>query len=554
MSQFRQRTAQDRFFEIIPGVMFWTTLIAAIYFSFTAPAWVAVFIILFDLYWLLKATNTALHMLSAHKRFQMFMGMSWMPYLEGLRDFGSHAAFLEKQEADLSLKPAARKYFREESQRIRGLMALTGRRGADYRELYHVILYPYANESFEILETSLRSLSAVPYPKDRIIVILASEERAGQPAAGIASRLKDEFAAGFFAFFVTVHPDGLEGELKGKSANASWAMRAVVPELEKAGINPDNVVVSNFDSDTIIHNEYLARVSYEYLTAPNPHRASYQPIPVYNNNMWDSPALVRLVAINNTFFQILECSRPNRLRTFSSHSMSLRALIDVGYWRKDLVNEDGYIFWQCYLHYEGDYRVIPLFVSISLDTCLAGTLKQTLINQYKQKRRWAYNVEYYPTLIPGLLKSKAPLGDRMYKLWQYVEGDYNWATASIIISTLGYLPLYLGGAQFNQSVIALNLPLMTKIIMTIATSWLIISVYLNMMLLPPRPPGVSAWRLVTMYLQWFLVPIISIVFGSLPGIDAQTRLMLGRYMEFWVTPKERKSDAAHDLIHKPQTT
>ncbi len=233
--------------------------------------------------------------------------------------------------------------------------------------------------------------------------------------------------------------------------------------------------------------------------------------------------------------------------------MTLQALIEVGFWKKDIVNEDGYIYWQCYLHYAGDYKVIPLFIPISLDTCLADSFWQTLKNQYKQKRRWAYNVEYYPHLLPQLLKSKAPFWDRLYKLYQYMEGNFNWATASILISCLGWLPLFLGSDAFRASVVAFNLPLMTKVIMTTATAFLIFSVYINLILLPPRPKRYSVWRSVMMYLQWFLVPIASVVFGSLPAIEAQTRLMLGQYLEFWVTPKSRKGENTALTMEAMQT-
>jgi hypothetical protein len=200
------------------------------------------------------------------------------------------------------------------------------------------------------------------------------------------------------------------------------------------------------------------------------------------------------------------------------------------------------------LKYEGDYQTVPLFIPISLDTCLADTFWQTLKNQYKQKRRWAYNVEYYPHLIPRLIKSPAPFFDRMYKLWQYVEGDFNWATASILISSLGWLPLILGGNEFTSSVVAFNLPKATQVLMTIATCFLIFSVYINLILLPPRPSKYSRWKSIMMYLQWFLVPVTSVVFSSLPAVEAQTRLMLGKYLEFWVTPKARKGETtAHTM-------
>jgi hypothetical protein len=544
---FRTRTWQERCFEVIPGLMFWGTLFFALFFSKNHPVWVACFIILFDLYWLFKAVNGSLHLISTYKRYRFFNTLNWLEYLDNLHDFGSHDRFLKDEKQKYAKNVVAQNYYDHEILRVQKLVE-GGRLSRHYRDFYHIVLYPFVDESYEVLQTTFQSLSQVRYPKDRIIVLLASEERAGQGAQDTANRIREKYGNEFFKFFVTVHPDGLPGEIKGKSANASWAIQSVMPELEKLGIGIDEVIVSNFDSDTIINPHYLSRVMYEFLTAEKPYRSSYQPIAVYNNNIWDSPAFIRVVSVSNTFWQFIEMSRPNRLRTFSSHSMTLRALVDIGFWRKDLVNEDGYVYWQCYLHYDGDYQVVPLFISISLDTCLADTYKQTLINQYKQKRRWSYNVEYYPSLIPGLIKSKAGLWDRAYKMFQYVEGNYNWATASVVISALGWLPLIIGGDKFAETVVALNLPFITRILMTTATLFLIFSIYINMYLLPPRPAKYGWTRTFSMYAQWIFVPIISMVFGSLPAIESQTRLMLGKYMEFWVTPKHRDGEIQPEVL------
>jgi len=37
-----------------------------------------------------------------------------------------------------------------------------------------------------------------------------------------------------------------------------------------------------------------------------------------------------------------------------------------------------------------------------------------------------------------------------------------------------------------------------------------------------------------------MVPFILVFFSALPALHAQTRLMLGKYLEFWVTDKHRK--------------
>jgi len=537
---FRQRSKTDRFWEILPGLQFWSVFFGAIVLSYFKPVWAGLFIICFDLYWVLKAVNVASHLIASYKKFRLYVTIDWLEYVQRLSDLPDYSAFLAER-LSLAQTNTAKKAYGDELKKITGLTQ-TKKQLPDFKNFWHIVLIPFMDESFEVLDSTLSAIEHCTYPKDRMIILLGREERGGLISAEVAKKVKEKYERHFARMFVTVHPDGLEGEIKGKSANASFALQAILPEVSAMGIETDQVLISNFDSDTIVHPQYFARVMYEFLTAAKPYQSSFQPISIYNNNIWDSPAIIRVVSVSNSFWQFTESSRPDRLRTFSSHTMTLRALKDVGFWKKDIVNEDGFIYWQCYLRYSGEYYVLPLFIPISLDTCLADTTWQTLINQYKQKRRWAYNVEYYPHLVPKLLKAKAPFWDRMYKLYQYVEGDFNWATASILISLLGWLPLFIGGDAFQNSVVGYNLPFATKTLMTIATFFLIFSVYINLILLPPRPKKYSVWRSVMMYLQWFLVPLSSVIFGSLPAIEAQTRLMLGKYLEFWVTPKARKGE------------
>ena len=534
---FRKRTLTERFWEIQPGLHFWTVFILAVTLSYLQPVWAALFIVCFDLYWVLKALNVASHLMSSYLKFKFFVTIDWLDWTERLQDLPGFIRFLKERRAS-PVSRREKKYLDREIIRLNQL-AEKGRVSLDYKRYYQLVLIPFVDESFEVLDSTLHAITAANYPKDKMLLLLASEERAGQEARAVASRIKEKYQGAFYKFFVTAHPDGLAGEIKGKSANASYAVQAILPDLAAAGIGVEQVLVSNFDSDTIVHPQYFSRVVYEFLTAEKPYQSSYQPIAVYNNNIWDSPALIRVISVSNSFWQFTESSRPDRLRTFSSHSMPLKTLVEVGFWKKDIVNEDGYIYWQCYMHFKGDYHVVPLFVPISLDTCLAASTWETIKNQYKQKRRWAYNVEYYPHLVPKLLTLDAPLWDRLYKLFQYVEGNFNWATASIMISMLGWLPLFVGGDDFYTTVVAFNLPFITKVLMNTALFFLIFSVYINMILLPPRPAKYGAGRSIMMYLQWFLVPIASVIFGSLPAVEAQTRLLFGKYLEFWVTPKAR---------------
>ena len=122
-----------------------------------------------------------------------------------------------------------------------------------------------------------------------------------------------------------------------------------------------------------------------------------------------------------------------------------------------------------------------------------------------------------------------------------LEGHHSWATASFILAILGWLPLIFGGERFNESVLAHNLPYITRYLMTLAMIGLVVSMFLSFLLMPPRPSKYSRKRYLYMFFQWFLAPFIAPFLGAMPAVDSQTRIMLGKYFgEFWVTEKIRK--------------
>jgi hypothetical protein len=526
-----------RFLEILPGTLTWGTLIGAPVLSYYHPAWVAIYIILFDLYWFLKGGNVAIHLMHSYYALRTHKKIQWLDWLERLQDRKSFEKYLSEQ-IQAAPTRALRNLHRHQLEHLKFVPA---DRKFDYRKLYHLIVVPAYQESLQVLRSSMKSYADAHYQNDRLIFVLGVEERAGEEFLRNAQTLEQEFKNQFGFYLTIIHPDGLEGELKGKGANITYAARQAQKKIDELGIPYEDVIVSAFDADTLVHPNYFSMLSYEFLTAEKPLQTSYQPIPMFHNNIWDTPAIARVIATSSSFWQLVEASRPDRLITFSSHSMSFKTLADVGFWRVDIVPEDSHIFWQCWLHFNGDYRTKPLFTTVSMDAVLGANYLGTLWAQYKQKRRWAWGVTEISYVMPEVIKNKKiPRWKKFLWMERLIEGHYFWATASIMIAILGWLPLIFGGNNFGESVLAVNLPAMTRALMSIATFFLIFSMYINIVLLPKRPDRYPKWKYIAMVVQWVFSPIVSSVFGSAPAIDAQTRLMFGKYMGFWVTPKIRK--------------
>ncbi len=485
-----------RLLEILPGFLSWGTLIGVAVLSWKEPVWAAIFIIVFDVYWLIKTIYLSFHLRATWNQVGRNINADWEKRLENLK----------------------------------------------WRGLWQMVLLPFYKEDYGVVCQAVESLHNAKWPKEKMIVVLACEERAGEEAAEIAHKVSEKFRDKFGYFLITTHPKDIPGEMAGKGSNISWAAKEAREKiLDRHEILYEDVLVSAFDVDTRVYPQYFLCLTWNFLTAENPYRTSFQPIPIYNNNIWHAPALSRVVATSGTFWQMIQQQRPDRLSTFSSHSMSFKSLCEVGYWQTNMVSEDSRIFWNFFLYYNGDFRVVPLVYPVSLDANLAPTFWKTVLNVYKQQRRWGWGAENIPYLFFGFLKNKKiSRSVKFHWIWTQLEGFWSWATNALIIFMLGWLPLALGGTEFNTTLLSYNLPRITRFLMTVAMIGLVTSAIYSTMLLPPRPAGRRRLKYLSMVLQWILVPFTILVFGSLPGLDSQTRLMLGRYMGFWVTPKYQK--------------
>lgn len=492
----KPRNRLYRLFEILPGLLLWSTFILAIILSFVAPQLVIYFIILFSLYWLFRVIYFVFYVTLAWRNYRRDIKINWQFYLKSL--------------------PKSEK-------------------------IYHLIFLPTYKEPLEVLRTTFEALKDSFYDKQKMIVVLAGEERDQDRFEENAKAIEKEFGHLFYRLLITLHPDNIAGEMKGKGANAHYAGHQAKRLIDQMGISYQDIIVSYFDIDTVVHPQYFACLSYKYLTHPNPTKTSFQPVVLYSNNIWDAPAVTRVAAFGTTFWLMSELVRPDRLFTFSSHSMSFKALVDVNFWQKDIVTDDSRIFLQCFVHYHGDYSVTPMFVPVSMDTVMAKKYYQSLINLYKQQRRWAWGIEHFPYMVWNFFcrPNQIPISKKIKYLFNLSEGMYSWAATPILLLFLGRLPLWAAPPGFKSSLLAFNAPVILQWLMSLAMVGILFSALVSLMLLPPTPTSRKSRGKMWMVLQWLLLPFTLIIFGSIPAADAQTRLMLGRYLGFWVTEKSR---------------
>ncbi|MGB9598240.1 MAG: hypothetical protein ACPLZH_00100 [Minisyncoccales bacterium] len=483
-----------RLLEILPGFISLFILSFAFLFSFLKPFWVAIFIILFSLYWCLRTFYLTFLQILCYFKMKKNLRIDWEKKIKKLPNF---------------------------------------------KKIYHLVVLPVYREEATILQRTLKAIKESFFPLERILVIVSFEEKERKRNEITKEILEKEFEKKIPHLFFTFH-QLKEGEVAGRGSNIHWAIEMAKKEiLPKLKVSPENILCSNFDSDTVVFPHYFNILSYFYLKEKNYQRA-FQPIPIYNNNILSTSFLSRICAFCSTFWQMMQQEKGEGFATFSSHAVPLRVLNEIGGYPQNVIPDDSHLFWKSFLYYEGKFKVVPIYYPVLMDAVDGKNLFSLMKNLYEQQKRWAWGVSEFPFLVFNLRKAKRiPLSKKILNIFSLLEGFLSWATACLLLFFLGWLPLVMGNLEFNRTILAFNLPYLTRTLMTIASAGLIVCALMNYFLLSFAFSNkkISFFQKIKNILQWVFLPVILIVFGSFPALDAQLTLMFKKNFYFQPTEK-----------------
>jgi hypothetical protein len=81
------------------------------------------------------------------------------------------------------------------------------------------------------------------------------------------------------------------------------------------------------------------------------------------------------------------------------------------------------------------------------------------------------------------------------------------------------------------------LPQLSGLILTLASVLLVLYIYLDIKLRERLKIDTKMLYLPLLFVQWFLLPIVSFFLSSLPALEAHTRLLLRKKITYKVTEK-----------------
>jgi cellulose synthase/poly-beta-1,6-N-acetylglucosamine synthase-like glycosyltransferase len=485
-----------RFVECIPGLISWSIIIMPFVSAVFAPKVAAYFILFYVSYWVILSIFFVVNSTRGFLLAERWQKIDWYAKLN--------------------------EEFRNK-----------------WRKYYYATLIPFCKETERVLVPTIESIVKADYPKDRKILVLSSDFH--EPTGSeVAERLAKKYKNDFAYIFTTCHPE-LPGEIKGKAANENWAGRLLYKKCLELGIDPAYVLVTSSDADMSIPPNYICACVYWLLKQGDEyiHTSILQPAPSDLKNIWETSSLVSIRMIIGYLWRMALPFTPHQFHIFAFYTMTLKMLKDIGFWDPDIIQEDIRTHTKALFRFGEKFRVVPIFCVVEGEPVIGDNVLQTLILFYKQVRRWSWGSCELAYMATGLLKktNASKLHIILYML-DYLRLHIDWVIISYI-PMMGAPILFLINPSFKVSTLGANLPFLLSRILTLGSLLCIVFIIIEFKVLGKPPKGKDKpisriWQL----LRWVALPYIGIFLGSLPALDAQTRLILNKRLAYVVYRKK----------------
>lgn len=483
--------ASTRLLEIFFPLLTWFIITLPIWLSPFHPAVVAYFILTFDVYFFYKSLTTTIYSTIAYIRIKKYSKENWLEKAKRLEFFP---------------------------------------------KIHHFVIINNYMETTDKIKKTLDCLKQQDFPAKRISIVLAMEEREGSQARTRAKILISEYSHFFDSISATFHPD-LQGEVKGKASNSAWAAKYISKTLAKRKINKDFVTITSCDADSLFPEKYFSYLTFLFLTDNDRYYHFYwAPVLLYSN-FWNISLPIRIQATISSIARLSTLIRTDNLIQISTYSLSVNMLEKIGYWDRDIIPEDWHIFLQAFFTLGEKVKTIPIYLTISRDAINAPTIFKAFKSRYEQEKRWAWGVTDLPYAVKKFFTSPhVAFFPKMFRTFNIIEQHMFWPTSFFIITLAALVPPVINPV-FSRSALGYNLPRMAGFILTITTLFLLVLITIDAKSRPKKPDNYPIAKTPLLIFQWILLPVISFFFSSLPALEAHTRLLFGKRLEYKVTKK-----------------
>ncbi|MDA1316560.1 MAG: glycosyltransferase family 2 protein [bacterium] len=479
-----------RFGEMLVPFLAWLIILMPVWLSPFHPAVVAYFIIAFDLYFLIKTFTTAYYAVLSYSLIKAFQDTPFYKTVQTL----DHAPNLQ-----------------------------------------HFIIIPNYKEPLHKLNDTIGALAKQDYPYKTLHLVIAFEER--ETEALEKERILRERWSEHFKEIIAVYHVLKEGEVPGKASNQTFAARQIEAYCEKNHYEQKDTIITVCDADSILPANYVSYMSFEFLRDTDRDFHFYwAPVLLYNN-FWQLPFFVRIQSTLSSLMRLSFLSQTNNLIHISTYSTNLWLLKQVDYWDVDIIPEDWHIYYQAFFKLGEKVKTIPLYTIVNGDAVYSGSIGKTFVNRYEQEKRWAWGVTDISYFWNNMfITPHIPWKVKLRRFSYLVETHLLWPVSFFILTVSGWIPPIIN-PTFKRTVLGFLLPRLTGFLLTLATTMLILYTHLDIKLRNKLNQKTHAFSFPLILIQWYLLPIVSFVLSALPALDAHTRLLFGKKIEYKVTEK-----------------